>query len=298
MDQAVPVGICRNGTIIMNPHDNPVILEEDKILVFSEHMDSAKIEERKPSYIYNGDSVSVSLAEEAPTWVVIFGSNESTFVILHELPENVSRVVFVGVDESSKSQREVQKVASMRNICVEYLPDESHSQQALENIAKEAEHIIILNDHSKSLEKSDMETIFLLINLRDLRERFNLHFNITVEMQKESNQNLVVSEDHSDFLVDSSMSSLILAQLSESPDLVGVFRELLSNEGNELYLKSAKSLNLLGTRTVRDLRLSLLRNGYILLGFLDKDKRSVFNIPLDTSLELTEFDSLIVMGEK
>ena len=101
-----------------------------------------------------------------------------------------------------------------------------------------AKHIVVLNDHDKDPEEADMESIFLLLNLRDIRKRFNLDFNITVEMQQEHNQKLVSRGDHTDFLVVSNMSSLILAQLAESPELIDVFREILSNEGNELYLKN------------------------------------------------------------
>ena len=73
------------------------------------------------------------------------------------------------------------------------------------------------------------------------------------QMQKEHNQKLVSYGDHTDFLVSSSMSSLILAQLAENPELYGVFKEILSNAGNEIYIKSAGQMRLTGRRTVRRL---------------------------------------------
>ena len=159
-----------------------------------------------------------------------------------------------------------------------------------------AEHIVILNDHDKDPEEADMEAIFLLMNLRDIRKRYDLDFNITVEMQKEHNQKLVAYGDHTDFLVSSSMSALILAQLAESPELINVFREILSNEGNEIYLKNVGQLQLKGEYSVRSLRAMLLEQGYILLGYLDADKTSRFNLPLDSMIAVDPNDNLIVLG--
>ena len=93
------------------------------------------------------------------------------------------------------------------------------------------------------------------------------------------------------------MSSLILAQLAENPELIDVFREILSNEGSELYLKNAGSMDLVGSFTVRELRDIMLSSRCILLGCLDRDKYSRFNLPLDETVELTEQDCLIVLGE-
>jgi hypothetical protein len=116
-------------------------------------------------------------------------------------------------------------------------------------------------------------------------------------MQKEHNQRLVGRGDHTDFLVASSMSSLILAQLAESPELADVFQELLSNEGNELYLKNVRQMHLEGKHTIRELRLIMLKRGYILLGDLDSEKYCTFTRKLNDEVVLSAEDCLIVIGE-
>ena len=117
-------------------------------------------------------------------------------------------------------------------------------------------------------------------------------------MQLEHTQRLVGRGAHTDFLVASSMSSLILAQLAESPELLSVFREILSNKGSELYLKNVGRLGLAGTHTVGSLRQVMLRRGCILLGDLDREKYSTFNRPLSDTITLSEEDCLIVLGEE
>ena len=59
-----------------------------------------------------------------------------------------------------------------------------------------------------------------------------------------------------------------------------------------------KKMNLKGTYTIRELRLSMLREGCILLGDMDSEKYSTFNRPLDETITLTTEDKLIVLGEK
>jgi hypothetical protein len=238
------------------------------------------------------------MESEAETDTVIIGYNETLAIILSELPENVSHVYLFGQEAAEKKREVLEKVAAKRNLSLNYHEGNPYDEDVLLQIARMADHIVILNDHSGDAEEADMEAIFLLLNLRDIRKRYNLSFNITVEMQKEHNQKLVGRGDHTDFLVSSSMSSLFLAQLAESPELIDVFREILSDEGNELYLKNASLMNLEGSFTVRDLRWTMLKQGYILLGILDAEKNSRFNLPLDELLSLSGEDNLIVLGEK
>ena len=117
-------------------------------------------------------------------------------------------------------------------------------------------------------------------------------------MRRERNQDLVEDSDRTDFVVASSMSSMILAQLSESPELQGAFREILSNVGNEIFLKKASRLGIQGRFPVRSLRKMALEEGYVLLGVMDAERKSFFNPPLDKEVEADEETTLIVLGER
>ena len=146
-----------------------------------------------------------------------------------------------------------------------------------------------------------MEVIFHILNLRDIRARFGLQFNITAELCLSSNETLISIADGTDYIVSSSMSSLILAQLSESPELSKVFQEILSNEGNELFLRTAEELGCTGKQTIRSLRGILCRKRCVLLGLLGGTSdapESLFNPPLDQAVELKPQDQLIVLSEQ
>ena len=293
---ATPAGIYRDGKVILNPESKLVLKEDDKVLVFAEEIDSAKLTNEE----YDGKvNVKVNMVDSKDFIdTVIIGHNETLPIILKELPENVSHVYLAGQQTTKTELKELEEVASKRKLTLKYFEGNLRKEKALVDLAKMAKHIVVLNDHDGDQEESDMETISLLLNLRDIRKRYDLDFNITVEMDKEHNQKLVGRGDHTDFLVSSNMSSLILAQLAESPKLIDVFREILSNEGNEIYLKNAGLIKLEGEYTIRDIRLIMLKVGYIFLGYIDKNKKSYFNLPLDEVITLTKDDNLIVLGEK
>ena len=297
LDRAVPVGVAGTEGIRMNPSADTVIHTGEKIVVFAHESRDARLSVTDSEDIPASDAYDTVSDTDHPTDVVILGRNESLSVILRELPENVGRVVRAGKLGTEEERAALERIAAERGMVVVYCDGDMDTEDGLLEIARQGEHIVILNDHDADEEEADLEAIFLLLHLRDLRERFGLQYNITTEMRRENNQNLVSSAYGTDFIVASSMSALLLAQLAESPELLDVFREMLSNEGNELFLKNAGELGCSGSLTVRELRRRALRNGYVLLGYIGGDGESVFDPPLDAVVALQPGDSLIVFGE-
>ena len=291
-----PAGILSRTGIELNPEPGRRISEGDRILVFAPDEDSVHIVPAVPlNKLDVSDKPPVPAEDEADT--IIIGHNETLPTILRELPENVTHVVLAGQETDAEEKAALAAAAKQRGIELEYYDGDISDEAVQTELAKTAEHIVILNDHDKDEDEADMETIFRLLDMRDIRTRLGLGFNITVEMRLEKSEELVGQGESTDFLVSSNMSSLILAQLAENPELVDVFREILSNKGNELLLKNAGDLRLTGRYSVRDLRRIMLRYGFVLLGRLDAQNNSTFNLPLEAVLELTDEDSLIVLGE-
>ena len=296
LDGGVPVGVAGADGIRMDPPADTVVRAGERLLVFADERRDPRLTDAAPpssSAAEDGEAGSAATHTEA----VILGCNESLPVILRELPENVGHVVLAGKEGSAEERGQIERIAAERGISAAYCGADLSREEELLALVRTAEHIVLLNDHGKDEEAADLETVFLLLRLRDLRTRYGLRYNITAELRRENNQNLVADGDGTDFIVASSMSSLLLAQLAESPELLDVFRELLSNEGCELLLKPAGGLGCAGELSVRELRRRALRRGYVLLGFFDADGGSVFDPPLDTVAALRPEDELIVLGE-
>ena len=291
INNATPIGIYRDNKTILNPDSKLVLKENDKIIIFSENSNSVTLENKS---LKNKNKLNINQHKETANTVII-GHNETLPIVIQELPENVTNVYLVNQEEKDN---ELEKIARKRNINLIYYKEPSSNSNSLLEIAQLAKHIVILNSHDEDKEQADMDVIFLLLNLRDIKKRYNLSFNITAEMQLEQNQKLIGKGDTTDFIVLSSMSSLILAQLAESPELIDAFKEILSNTGNELYLKEVEQLQLEGEYTTRELRKLMIDNNYIFLGYLDSQKVSHFNLKLYDKIYLTKEDKLIVIGEE
>jgi hypothetical protein len=293
MDHGVPIGLYRNYEIIMNPDPEEVIQEKDQLVLFTETLHTAKL----------SDEVSLSTNEisenkavpERDTRVLVFGCNESLKTVISELPENVREVRLVNYEKDDLS--EIKETASDRGILLSDITVNTEDEKELLTATRYMEHVIILGSHDEDEETADMETIFLLLSLRDIRARYHLRFNITAEMQKEMNQALVDDAEKTDFIVASNMSSLFLGQLSKRPELIGIFREILANQGNEILLKRADRIGCMGEHTVRELREMIYRQGYIMMGYLKSGEAMVSDPPLDEKVKLEREDSLIVLGE-
>ena len=295
VEGGVPMGYNRNGVIIMNPGPQEVLRSGDKLLVFSEENDTSSLVPMPE--LPKLDIKPVEQLHEKPAGrVVIIGYNETMNTILHELPEDVNDVVVAGKCDRSALLNAISDRPDMK---LSFFDGDYTKNTTLLELARMADHVVVLSDHGMDEEKADTQSIFLLLNLRDFKARYGLKYNITVEMRREHNQRLVASNDNTDYVVSSNMSALFLAQLAESPELTGAFSEILSNEGSEFYLKTAGHLQCAGDRSVAEIRNIALAQGYLVLGYMKNGTfECTFNPPLKEVLHLDRDDSIIVLGEK
>ncbi|MBR0281699.1 MAG: hypothetical protein IJQ81_08920 [Oscillibacter sp.] len=296
VDDAFPIGICKGKEIFLNPEPGMKLEAGDRLLVFCEESDSAKFTDAQelppmePIPPYQG-------AKNAGRLVIV-GCNEFLSTILSELPENVASVTLADVEKPFRD--EVLKAAAQREtpLSVTFFEKNAAELSALEELARMAEHIVILSDHNRPDDEADLRSIFTIMTLRHIRKRFRLAFNITAEMRRENNQNLLIPDSDTEFVVSSNMSALFLAQLSESPELIKAFNELLTNEGNEVYLKTAEELHCVGKRSVLELRRRLLPQRYVMIGYMTaEDFHCFFELSLGDTVTLKPEDKLIVIGE-
>ena len=295
----VPTGILKDGKITVNPDPDTVIGAEDRILVFAE-------DRYAPSFAaepVGEEAVDAAGWQDAVAGhsrqVTIIGFNKELRTVIRELPDNVNEITLAGL---TKTQRKlVEEMTDRPEIRVRFFRKPLTDEAAYRELTEGTRHIAVLSDYEKSDEDADMEVIFHILYLRDIRSRYDLDFNITAEMCLEQNEALVSSGDNTDYIVTSNMSALFLAQLSESPELISVFMELLSNEGSELYIRRAGELHCTGTVTIRRIRQILFLQGCIFLGLLVEDgetQESRFNLPLEEVVELDERSKLIVLSRE
>lgn len=296
-DQAVPLGIFHAGAVKLNPPIAQKVLPGDSLLLFAEDGSSGSIVPADP-----GPHSPAKIQSLTPVpisgRVVVIGCNQVLGTLLRELPDSIENVVLADISEADKEIVDSLYASPTRKLSV--FPGTLSSIESMEGLVRRADFVVLLSDYTVDAEKADLHTIRLLLNLRDIKHRLGLSFTITAEMRLESNHNLVAAGDSTDFIIASDIVSMILVQVAKTPMLYEVFQEILSNEGNELYLKPAAAFGCEEKEySVRKLRLAALSRGYILLGYLKvrENRRAIrLNPPLEETMVLSPQDSLIVLG--
>ena len=296
VDDAFPIGIYKGENIFLNPEPGMRLEAGDRLLVFCEESDSAKFT-AAPELPPLEPIPSYAGAQDAGRLVII-GYNEFLSTILFELPGNVVSVTLADVEECFRDEA-LKAVARRKTpFSITFFEKDVAELSALEELVKTAEHVVLLSERDKSDDEADMRNIFTIMTLRDIRKRFHLRFNITSEIRRENNHNLLIPDLNTEFVVSSNMSSLFLAQLSETPELIKAFDELLSSEGNEVCLKTAEELHCVGARTVLELRRRLMSQRYVMIGYMKAENfQCSFELSLSDAVTLRPEDKLIVIGE-
>ena len=293
LDKAVPVGLIHDGNVMVNPGKSVKIEEGDRIIVFAEERDSG--------ILANVDCKDLPTAKyessDTDRTVAIIGYNSSFRTVYEEMLDEISEVIVAGIPASKKDA--VMKVASrFKDRKITILEDDIDEVDNMTKLAQEVHHIVLLSDYTMDDEDADIQSIFRIMRFRDIRTKLGLKFNITAEMCKKANLNLIREDEHMDYVASSNMSSLFLAQLSENYELTPLIKEILDNDGNELRLKKAKDFGINGIHTTQQLRSIALSNSYTLLGYLRHDTyESTFNPNLTDEIDLDGEDSLIVLAE-
>ena len=147
-------------------------------------------------------------------------------------------------------------------------------------------------------EDADINNILLLLKLMNLKELYGYDYNITIELNMENSYNVSMKNSKIDYIVGSNIASLLLAQISENPDLEEILNELLSKKGNELY---SKSIHLFNLQTRHDysyngLKQIVLSYGYTLLGYSNHGAVHL-NPDSNERVLFDKNDRLFVLGE-
>ncbi len=289
----IAVGLYREGKLLLNPDIDTPVLHGDLLVVFEEEQGNAKLE--RPEEVTMPEKKSLPSLQPIPE-VAILGVNDSLPTVIEELPDNVERIRLAGLttSEYAKYFHEGESFAS------EIIPDyrNADSEETLEDMVKDATHVIVLSDPKKREEDADTDTMVRIIRLRNLKKKLGLHFSITAEMRCENNRKLISESGSEDVVVASDMSAMMLAQVAEDPRRLGLFNELLDEQGCEVYLKPLADFGISETKmTVREFRSNIYAYGYTPLGI--RTREGSFQVLDDNvSIQPKSGDCLVLIGEE
>lgn len=294
---AVAIGLYANGKVSLNPPMDTVIGKEDR-LVLLEMDDGAFVyhpaKTGDAAQICNGERVSA----KASTNLIVLGSNEKLPTILAEYAKYVqpgTRVIVVDDDLDAA------KLGAHENIEISVCAEKVTRELLCKFLKEKANNILLLNDDSQEPEASDAQTLLRLILLRDIADKSQLHFSITTEMRSVDNQRLASQARVDDFVIGSNFACLMMAQISENPNMLPLIEDLLDEDGSELYMKPVADYVMTGVPVNSyTLTESAARKGEIYLGYRhvgDGKTNVIVNPEKEETILFGEHDQIVVIAE-
>ncbi|MCX6057828.1 MAG: NAD-binding protein [Chloroflexi bacterium] len=230
-----------DGTVALNPAMDTRIQSDDQIFVIAE--DDDKIHLTGLSHTPLDESliqINENASRSKPERVLILGWNRSGAIIIRELDNYVtkgSQVTVVSNIEDLEHQILLDS-GKLVNQKITVQAGDIRDRGLLEKLeAAEYDHVIVLAYSHLEPQEADAITLITLLHLRDIAERDATPFSIVSEMLDLRNRELAEAAKVDDFIVSEHLISLMMAQLSESAELLGVFTDMFDPEGAEIYLK-------------------------------------------------------------
>ncbi|MDP1547443.1 MAG: NAD-binding protein [Anaerolineales bacterium] len=231
-----------DGTVMMSPPMDTRIQPGDQIFAIAE--DDDKINLSNLSRIPLDESLILKNGKSSkpkPERGLILGWNRSGATIIRELDQYVAKgseltVVSHMYDLEKQIQREMGK---LKNQKLKVMEGDIRDRALLDKLqVTEFDHVIVLAYSHLDPQEADAITLVTLLHLRDIAEKDETPFSIISEMLDLRNRELAEAAKVDDFIVSEHLISLMLAQLSENSELLGVFTDIFDPEGAEIYLKS------------------------------------------------------------
>jgi voltage-gated potassium channel Kch len=230
-----------DGSIALSPAMDTRIQSGDQIFVIAE--DDDKIKLSGLSRIPFDESlirVSGAVSKPKPEKSLILGWNRSGATIIRELDNYVakgSQVTIISDIYDLEKQLRLE-VGKLKNQKVTVQEGDIRDRGLLESLeATEYDHVIVLAYSHLEQQEADAITLITLLHLRDIAERDETPFSIISEMLDLRNRELAEAAKVDDFIVSEHLISLMMSQLSENAELMGVFADMFDPEGAEIYLK-------------------------------------------------------------
>jgi len=301
-EHSIVMGICKGDKPYINPPMDTVFEEGDRVIHLAEDDGVAKPMAALPDLQPEAYKTKEENRERNPFKLLILGCNEQLSSLLEEfddfLDERAS--ITIAADELCE---EIAAEASKHAFAVKPMELNIYSLENLKTLVHEdTKNILLLNDDTCSPEDSDQKIALLLLQIRSIIAEHEWNINITSEMNLVENQKLMQVANVNDFVVGSTITSLISTQISENRHLLDLFIGLLISEGSEFYMKPAQYYVQLNKEidfyTLTEI---VKERNEILMGIkrVEKGQIKIILNPLKSeSFVLTESDYMVVLAEE
>ena len=319
--KCVPLGIKKeNCSLELGPSKDYKLEETDELIVLAEDDSMIQFEKEKVIDIQNINYVDYKQAsQKEPEKHLVIGWNNKTPIALREYAKYVvpgSEVNLVTRQLTDEIAERFEKIAGkFPHVTMKAIEMNIDSVEQLKTLHPYEYHSIsILAASGNSAEEIDARTLTILLELRQIFKDYtlttgnNVDTELVAEIIDSEETDLVIKAGVKDFLLTNQFVSKILAQVSQEPYIMAIYRDLFSVEGKELYIKPISlyfPYNWFNNLTFADCVMAAQARDEVCIGVRigaqARDKDANFGLHLAPSLDqrfnLTLDDSLITLAE-
>jgi ion channel POLLUX/CASTOR len=239
---AAVLGLCNPaGDIKLNPPSDTPIQEGSRLILVAENRKSIVLAKSKGVEIDAASMLAPTPMERHAERTLILDWNRRGPTVVSELARFVAPESYILVaGDTSNFEAEVKALTNLRrDIKIAYQICDTSRARVLESLdITSFEHVIVLgHGDGASAQAADTRTLVTLLHLRRIADAAGKHISVVSEMIDIRNRQLAEVTRADDFVVSNKLVSLMLAQASENEHLAAIFRELLDEQGAEIYMR-------------------------------------------------------------
>ncbi len=244
-DSSSIIGIERNSMILINPSFDEIIEANDNLIAISEDDDTVIKNGKSHTNLDMTKIVNTKVKTKKVQTVFIFGSafdglDKISVVCSHLIKylDNGSKINLV--NDNSKTLDLIEKLDLTKEIDINFINGDIKSREFLDTLdINDGDNVLIVSsfDGVNNIDDCDAETLFTLINLRDIEKKTNKNFLLTTELINSQNAEIFASDSDDDYLYSEDIVQSMLVQIAENPLLGKFFDYLSSPQGSEIYFR-------------------------------------------------------------
>ncbi len=300
---ATAIGVLGVGQSLSTHNPEYVIQPGDQLIWIAEDDQPLQLQER--AEIDPGSFSHEPEAPEEPHTILVLGSSDilRQFLVEDDLFAPTGSKVIIAAEPGRIDAELLPEQTDLKNITVDLRECGILKRNVLEKlVAEDPSCIILMSDTGLGAEEADARTLMLQVMLTDIAKEIGAELPLIIEMNTRRNQLLSQRMRATDFVLGSSITARMMAQISEHRSKKDILNDLISYDGSAIYMKPISRYIKTGSPVnYNTLGASAARYNEIAIGYKKCSENGSFAIVINPhsreKLTFSEGDDLIVIAD-
>lgn len=299
VDQGYAIGIKHHDDVLLNPKGKTIIKEEDQLIVLLTDRRYVSLKQRKQTDV--ASKIITTPYVHSGRRVLLIGFNMELLKTIEEMEKyvgkNSSLTMLVATEADALRVKTFYPSSKFTSFTL--VVGETYNRSVLEQFNyAEVDTVGVFTNTFGPKVIADSESLLTLLHLHQLTQDLPSKPSIVVEIEDAANVDSVSQVGIDDFLVSDELFSKMMTQISENPQIYPVLEELVSETGQEFYLRRASSyLPSNEPFTIDAYMQAALARKQLFVGYKKAKEDIVLNPSKDDILTLGPLDRIIILAE-